>query len=65
MEFLHRLNKVTLCSIKSEAVHWALKVKKRHINIAAWSYEESFESASKIKNHGGFYAEVVNYFSID
>lgn len=65
LERLHKIEKVTFCPYKGEAIHWAIKTKDKQFKTAAWSYENPFDQVSAIKNHIAFYPDVLDHIIID
>lgn len=65
LERLHKIDKVTFCPYKGEAIHWAITTNDKQLKTAAWSYENPFEQVSAIKNHIAFYPDVLDHIIIE
>ena len=63
MDRLKPTTKTTVCPFKGEASHWSLTVGGRHIEVAAWGYEDPFDEVNKIKGYIAFYPEAGDLIS--
>ena len=55
MDFLRRTDHHTFCPYKGNAAYWNIVVGDETMENGAWSYEEPYEEASKIKDFISFY----------
>ena len=60
MELLRKTDFHTHCPFKGNASYWSLEVSGKTVENAAWSYEEPYRDALKIRGYISFYLSKIS-----